>query len=91
MPEPAYILVTAPTGRVTPIHATDGFDPGGGLLYVTDGTVCRVRYSQAIRRAIARADLFPCDMNGAAVGLELATAPDDIGGKVRLPSKKGAP
>lgn len=85
MPDPAFITVTAPQGKRTPIHHLDGAEPGGGLLCVEAGQAVRVRYagSQSIRRSIARGDLIPCDMNGAAVGVALAAAPDELpGGRV---------
>lgn len=85
MRTPAYITVTAPPGRVTPIHRDDGVDLGGGQLTVSAGEIVRVRYakSQSIRRRIAAGDLVPCDMNGAAVGVDLAAAPRELdGGKV---------
>jgi len=79
MPNPTYITVTAPAGVRTPIHPDDGREPGGAQLHVTASGVYRVRYSQAIRRALGRGDLLACDMNGAAVAsVDLAAAPDDI-------------
>jgi len=96
MSAPTHITVTAPPGRKTPVHADDGTDPGGGVLYVEDGCVCRVRFSQAIRRSIARDDMFPCDMDGARVAsAHLADAPTDTFGskaniaRGRSPAKKG--
>lgn len=89
MPDPAYITVTAPPGKLTPVHRTDGAEPGGGLLYARPGEIIRVRYvgSQAIRRAIARGDLIPCDMNGAAVGVALAAAAEELpGGRLVIPA-----
>jgi hypothetical protein len=90
-----HITVTAPPDRKTPIGKDDGTEPGGGMLYVEHTTVCRVKYSQSIRRSIARADLVPCDMNGAPVpSVHLADAPDDLpGGKIiidRSTAKKGS-
>lgn len=86
MPAPFHITVTAPPGRVTPIHTTDGAEPGGAQLRVIEGEVFRVRFvgSQAIRRAIARGDLVMCDLNGAPVAsAELAACPTDLpGGRV---------
>lgn len=82
---PAYITVTAPSGRRTPIHHEDGTEPGGGQLCVVAGEIIRVRYagSQTIRRSIGRGDLIPCDMNGAAVGVALAASADELpGGRV---------
>jgi len=81
MPEPTHITVTAPPDRVTPIHTTDGIAPGGLQMRVTAETVARVRYrgSQSVRRAIARGDLIPCNMSGAAVpSVELAAAPEEL-------------
>ncbi len=83
MPDPTHITVTAPPGKLTPIHRDDGAEPGGGLMYVASGEIRRVRLSQAIRRSIARTDLIPCDMNGAGVGIALAAAPDELtGGRI---------
>lgn len=56
---PEYITVTAPKGRKAPIHPSDGSDPEGGLLFVTDERVCRVRYSGDVRRALRDGDLIP--------------------------------
>ncbi len=79
MPNPTHITVTAPPDRVTPIHEDDGTDPGGGQLRVTAAFVDRVRYSQGVRRSIARGDLIPCNMAGAAVpSIDLASAPDGL-------------
>lgn len=64
---PTHIFVTAPEGRKTPISPTDGSDARGVLLCVEAGTVCRVRYSQEVRRAIARGDLFACTFDGKRV------------------------
>lgn len=81
MPDPSHITVTAPPGRTTPVHRTDGTEPGGALLCATPGTVIRVRFagSSTVRRSIARGDLIPCDMNGAPVAsAQLAAAPDEL-------------
>lgn len=89
---PEYITVTAPSGRLTPIHKLDGIEPGGGLLYARPGEIIRVRCakSQAIRRSIGRGDLIPCDMNGAAVGVELAASAEELpDGRVIIPVKAG--
>jgi hypothetical protein len=90
---PSHITVTGVPGRHTPIHRDDGTAPGGALLYVCEGQVDRVRYSQAVRRSIARGDMLPCDMDGAPVAsVDLADAPIDISGRVtvdRSKSKKG--
>lgn len=93
MPQPTHIKVTAPPGKLTPIGRADGTEPGGGPLHVTSGVVCRVRYSQDVRRSIGRADLIPCDMNGASVAsVELAAAPDELpGGKIDLSKRTATP
>jgi hypothetical protein len=79
MPTPTHIMVTALPDRVTPIHKDDGIEPTGAQLRVTAGRVERVRYSQSIRRSIARGDLIPCNMSGAAVAsVELATSLDEM-------------
>lgn len=81
MPDPTHITVTAPPDRVTPIHEADGIMPGGGQLRVTAAFVDRVRYSQSVRRAIARGDLIPCDMSGSAVpSAHLAASPEELSG-----------
>lgn len=84
MADPTHITVTAPTGKVTPIHKDDGIEPGGGQLRVTAAAIDRVRYSQSVRRSIAREDLIPCNMSGAAVpSIDLAAAPDELpGGRI---------
>lgn len=86
MPDPTHITVTAPTGKVTPIHKDDGSAPGGVQLRTTAEVVDRVRYSQSVRRAIARGDLIPCNMSGAAVpSIDLAAAPEELpGGRIAL-------
>lgn len=73
-----HITVTAPPGRRTPIHPSDGVRPGGGALYVEHGCVERVRYSQTVRRSLGRGDLISCDLNGAPVTVTLAAAPMEI-------------
>lgn len=79
MPDPTHITVTAPPDRVTPIHEADGITPSGAQLRVRAGVVARVRYSQSIRRAIARGDLIPCDMSGSVVpSAHLAAAPEEL-------------
>lgn len=79
MSGPTHITVTAPPDRVTPIHRDDGIEPSGAQLRVVAGRVERVRLSQTTRRAIARGDLVPCNMSGAAVAsVELAAAPADL-------------
>ena len=88
MADPTHITVTAPPDRVTPIHKDDGINPGGDQLRVTADFVDRVRYrgSQSVRRSIARGDLIPCDMSGAAVpSIDLAAAPEELpGGRIAL-------
>lgn len=94
---PTHIFVTAPPGRVTPIHRDDGIEPGGAVMYVRPGEVCRVRYwigdertSQTVRRSVNRGDLILCDMNGALVdSFELAAAPDDNVETRRAIARKG--
>jgi hypothetical protein len=61
---PTHILVTAPEGRLCPIHPSDGGDDAGGLLYVMHGRVTRVKYSQDVRRSIKDGDLIPCTRDG---------------------------
>lgn len=79
MPDPTHITVTAPPDRVTPIHKDDGIEDNGGQLRVTAGRVAPVRYSQSVRRAIARGDLIPCNMSGAGVpSIDLAAHPEGI-------------
>lgn len=98
---PTHITVTAPEGRLVPIHPSDGTDPSGMLLHVEAGTVCRVRYSQSTRRAINRGDLIPCSLEGRPVDVDAADCPkalDEleptaVGSKLRLSSlaAKAAP
>lgn len=89
MKKPTHITVTARPGLRAPVHPGDGQEPGGGLLCVEHGSIVRVRLSQATRRAIARGDLVPCNMDGAEVGVELADAPADLpGGRILLPRKE---
>lgn len=88
MPAPTHISVTAAAGRKPPIHSDDGREPGGGLLLADEDSVIRVRYSQAIRRAIGRGDLVPCNMDGAPCTVALAAAPAELPAH-RL-AKKGA-
>lgn len=79
MPKITHITVSAPEGRCTPIHREDGVEPGGAPLRIVAGKVGRVVYSQTIRRAIARGDLFPCDMDGRRVeSATMASAPRDL-------------
>ena len=77
---PTHVTVTAPDGRLTPIHPDDGVGLGGAPLRVTSETVARVRWSQTTRRAVARGDLLLCDAAGKPVtGPHDAAAPDDLG------------
>ena len=64
---PAFLTVTAPEGRTTPIAPNDAADPTGLVLTVTSDVVCRVRYSSDVRRAIACGDLIPCTVAGLKV------------------------
>ncbi|HEX6022554.1 MAG TPA: hypothetical protein VFZ00_11205 [Solirubrobacter sp.] len=84
MPDPTHITVTTPPDRVTPIHKDDGAAPGGVQLRASAAFVDRVRYSQSVRRSIARGDLIPCNMSGAAVpSIDLAAAPEELpGGRI---------
>jgi hypothetical protein len=88
-----YITVTAPPGRLTPIHEGDGVDPGGAQLRVDHEHVCRVRLSQTVLRAINRGDLKPCTLDGTHVAAVAdAIAPDTMEHhKIRLAQKKPAP
>lgn len=88
MANPTHITVTAPTGRRTPVHPSDGAEPGGAVLFVEPGAVRRVAYSQTIRRSITRGDLTPCTMDGAACGVELAAAPNDLTDDKAMPAGK---
>ncbi len=85
-----HITVSAPPGRRTPLHPSDGCEPGGGMMYVEAGIVARVRWSQGVRRSIRCGDLFPCNTDGKAVAsAELAAAPAPLdGGKIVLPGDK---
>jgi hypothetical protein len=92
---PTHITVTAPPGRLTPVHIDDGIEPGSAQLQVTSGHVCRVRYSHTIVRSIGRGDLIMCDANGAPVAsVELAASPQEIDGVKKpiaaKPAAKGA-
>ena len=92
MPNPTHITVTAPAGRLTPVHHQDGTEPGGIPLRVAPGFVHRVRYSQDIRRSIKRGDLVPCNLEGQTVGLELAAAPNDLpDGRIDLAQRDSKP
>lgn len=89
MADPAYITVTAPEGRQTPVNRRDGLELDGAQLCATSGWIIRVRYagSSDIRRSIRRGDLIMCDMNGAPVAsVDLAIAPNDLpGGRIAIP------
>lgn len=91
MTVPAYITVTAPPGRVTPMHPSDCAGLGPGQPTVSAGEIVRVRCagSQTVRRAVGRGDLIPCDMNGARVeSYELAACPEELpGGRVLVQPK----
>lgn len=80
-----HVTVTAPEGRMTPVAAQDGAEPGGNPLHVTSDDVARVRYSHTTIRSLARGDLILCDLNGSSVAsVELASCPTDLpGGKKR--------
>jgi len=76
---PTHITVTAPEGRLTPIHKSDGVEPGGAALVVAPGDVRRVAYSTTVHRSILRGDLVMCDLDGKAVAsADLAAAPLDL-------------
>lgn len=72
---PEFITVKAPEGRMTPINPSDAADPSGVVLRVTSEQVTRVRYSQDVRRSIARGDLYPCTLAGEPCDLEKANSP----------------
>lgn len=89
---PTHIYVTAPPGRVTPMHHDDAVEPGGAQLLVRPGQVRRVRYwrpdgstSQTIRRSRNRGDLVLCNMDGTPVdSFEAAAASaDELDGGLR--------
>lgn len=77
---PSHIFVTAPEGRLCPIHPADGRNhETGGLLYVEHGKVERVKYSGDVRRAWKRGDLVLVDRQGAKVKtFDQAAAPAEI-------------
>lgn len=80
MPHLTHVTVTAPEGRRTPIHESDG-KAGTEQLQVVPGIVDRVRWSRLTSRAVGRGDLILCDLNGAPVAsVELADAPDELPG-----------
>jgi hypothetical protein len=90
---PTHVTVTAPEGRMTPIHPSDGIDHAGVRMVVEAGTVRRVRWSQTTRRAWNRGDLILCNMDGSRVATpELAAAPRELeGGKIILAAKGAKP
>lgn len=76
MTRPTHVTVTAPPGRLTPIHEGDGRRPGGAQLLVAPGMIERVKLSQHTMRSITRGDLVLCTMDGKTVAsYELAAAP----------------
>jgi hypothetical protein len=75
---PSHITVTAPEGRLTPIHPDDGVEPGGHLMYVRAGHVRRVALSMDVRRYILDEDLIPCKPDGTPCSIDDAAAPEDI-------------
>lgn len=83
---PTHVTVTAPEGRLTPVHTRDGIQPGGAQMVVQAGFVERVAYSQLTMRSINRGDLVLCDLNGASVAsADLAAAPNELpGGRITL-------
>lgn len=83
---PTHVLVTALPDRRTPVDASDGIEPGGAPLHVTDDVICRVRLSQTSLRAINRRDLILCNADGVHVdSVDMAAAPADFVGKVERP------
>lgn len=97
MAQPTHIFVTAPEGRLTPIHKDDGIEPGGGVLYVKPGEVRPVRYwtsdgrtSTTVRRAVTRGDLVLCNMDGTPVeSFESAAVHDEHVSSEGRPVKGG--
>lgn len=65
---PTHVTVTAPEGRLTPIHPEDGVGIAGAALRIGPGEVCRVRWSQTTIRAVRRGDLILCTAEGTPVG-----------------------
>lgn len=69
---PTHIFVTAPEGRLVPIHPDDA-SAGAGMFYLehkdAEGRpqVARVKYSADVRRAITDGDLIPSTIAGVAV------------------------
>lgn len=91
MPLPTHVTVTAPAGRLTPIHPEDGVDIAGAPLRVAPGTVRRVRWSQTTSRAVGRGDLILCRRDGSRVRTpEEAACDEDLPG-LRLPIADPAP
>lgn len=86
MNHPTHVTVTAPDGRLTPIHPDDGVGLGGAPLRVDSARVARVRWSQTTRRAVERGDLILCTRAGKAVPTAReAACPEDLpGGSVSL-------
>lgn len=77
---PSHVTVTAPPGRLTPIHPDDGSGVGGLRLTVDPDHVARVRWSPTTRRAHKRGDLILCKLDGTPVKTpDEAAAPVDIG------------
>jgi len=87
---PTHVTVTAPEGRMTPIHPDDGVDAGNRRLFVEHGFISRVRWTQTTRRARNRGDLILCNMSGEPVdSAELATSRQDLPErKVSIATKK---
>lgn len=94
-----HVFVTAPEGRLTPVHRDDGIEPGGGVLYVRSGEVRAVRYwrgegktSQTVRRSRDRGDLVLCNMDGVPVdSYEAAAADVELPDNRRLIARKDGP
>jgi hypothetical protein len=93
MAETVFITVTAPAGRMTPIHERDGREPNGSQLRVEHGTVCRVRASQTVMRSVMRGDLLLCRVDGTLVtALADAIAPESMEThKINLSKPAAAP
>lgn len=83
MAPPTHITVMAPEGRLTPIHPSDGVEPGGRRMYAEPGIVRRVRWSQTIRRAVNRGDLGLVNAKGEPVKtIAEAACPDELPGEL---------
>lgn len=63
---PTHIFVTAPDGRMPPLHPSDA-SGGLGLVHAEHGKVTRVKYSAEVRRAITDGDLIPTTIGGTPV------------------------